>query len=107
MPLATQVWVYGIVLPRLPPEGDSAGASLDGAGSGCEEGGSPSPPEGTSPGTSSRGPGGDVVDVIACGMRHSGMTPGMVRPPALVAGEQGWPLVSAMQGGSWMEEAAP
>ena len=76
LPACLQVWVYGVVLPSLQSPGKSLGS---GSGSGSGEAGDT--------GGSKRG---DVVDAIAGGIQRGGVQPGMVRPPALVAGEGRW-----------------
>ena len=66
--------MYGVVLPSLQKEHRSSLGSGSASGSG----------EGGDTGGSKRG---DMVDAIAGGIQRGGMQPGMVRPPALVAGE--------------------
>jgi hypothetical protein len=72
-PACLQVWVYGVVLPSLQKDHKSSLGSGSASGSG----------EGGDTGGSRR----DMVDAIAGGIQRGGMQPGMVRPPALVAGE--------------------
>ncbi|KAI3433344.1 hypothetical protein D9Q98_003162 [Chlorella vulgaris] len=85
------VWVYGIVLPPLPDDEQEA----RGPGQAGSHGDSAEcAPEDVSRATDRAASGGasssasrpksDVVDVIASGIRRSGVAPGVVRPPALV-----------------------
>lgn len=90
--------IYGIVLPSLPLEACQKGSSEDNSSLGGSGTSSPAMQEvpcgGAAPAEGGRQGGraggkSELVEAIASGMRRSGMTPGVVRPPAMVAGKWG------------------